>query len=91
LHHVAILVKAFKDGTALNPLYNALLQDAMENPKLRNAFMKAIGMDNMKLHGFCFTVCFMSMSDVDLCVGPNPWLPTFPKQLSLPSMSYPRC
>ncbi|KAF9061519.1 hypothetical protein BDP27DRAFT_1337916 [Rhodocollybia butyracea] len=46
--HMATLVKAFKEGKALDPLYSAILKDAMENPKLRDAFTKAV-MDNMKL------------------------------------------
>ncbi|KAF9061857.1 hypothetical protein BDP27DRAFT_1369282 [Rhodocollybia butyracea] len=58
-HHVATLVKAFKDGTEMDAPNEAILKVVMENAQLRDALMLKSVMDNMKLHGFLLTSQYM--------------------------------
>jgi len=47
-HHVTTLIKASKDGTELDPSYDAILKGVMKNNKSRDALMKAF-MEHTKL------------------------------------------
>ncbi|KAF9059054.1 hypothetical protein BDP27DRAFT_1431884 [Rhodocollybia butyracea] len=86
LHHVATLVKASKEGTALDASYDAILKSVMENAKSRDALMKAI-IDNTKLQGVDLHYGLEEFLILYICVDPNPWSPTFPTRWRSPGMS----